>query len=145
MPKNTTEEHGRRAYLVAPTTELISHDIIKDYKDNQEHKGRTKQFWVQKGPQGRAQNLLFGVFASEYLKYLDLKESSGNSYIGLSFIVKNLLIIIVTISYLYFYFFLGKATKSIENSQMNIKKNKDLDQVDSLDYFLNEDEINKKN
>ena len=88
---------------------------------------------------------LIFYFHSEYLKYVDLKESSGNNYIGLSFIVKNLLIIIVTISYLYFYFFLGKATKSIENSQMNIKKNKDLDRVDSLDHFLNEDEINKKN
>ena len=88
---------------------------------------------------------LIFYFHSEYLKYVDLKESSGNNYIGLSFIVKNLLIIIVTISYLYFYFFLGKATKSIENSQINIKKNKDLDRVDSLDHFLNEDEINKKN
>ena len=64
---------------------------------------------------------------------------------NLNFVKINLLIVIVTISYLYFYFFLGKATKSIENSQMNIKKNKDLDRVDSLDHFLNEDEINKKN
>ena len=83
---------------------------------------------------------LIFYFHSEYLKYVDLKESSGNSYIGLSFIVKNLLIVIVTISYLYFYFFLGKATKSIENSQMNIKKNNDVERVDSLDHFLNEED-----
>ena len=88
---------------------------------------------------------LIFYFHSEYLKYIDLKENSENSYIGLSFIVKNLLIIIVTISCLYFYFFLGKATKSIEISQMNIKKNNDVDRVNSLDYFLNEEEINKKN
>jgi len=46
---------------------------------------------------------------------------------------------------LYFYFFLGKATKSIEISQKNIEKNDGVDRVDSLDYFLNEEEINKKN
>ena len=86
---------------------------------------------------------LIFYFHSEYLKYVDLKESSGNSYIGLSFIVKNLLIIIVTISYLYFYFFLGKATKSIEISQKNIEKNDELNHVDSLDFFLNDDEINR--
>jgi hypothetical protein len=40
---------------------------------------------------------------------------------------------------------LGKATKSIETSQKNIKKNDELDRVDSLDYFLEEEEINKKN
>ena len=88
---------------------------------------------------------LIFYFHSEYLKYVDLKENSENSYIGLSFIVKNLLIIIVTISYLYFYFFLGKATKSIEISQKNIEKNNGVDRVDSLDYFLNKEEINKKN
>jgi len=86
---------------------------------------------------------LIFYFHSEYLKYVDLKESSGNSYIGLSFIVKNLLIIIVTISCLYFYFFLGKATKLIEISQKNIKKNDELNHVDSLDFFLNDDEINR--
>ena len=88
---------------------------------------------------------LIFYFHSEYLKYIDLKESSGNSYIALSFIVKNLLIIIVTISCLYFYFFLGKATKSIETSQKNIKKNDELNHVDSLDFFLNDDEINRWN
>ena len=88
---------------------------------------------------------LIFYFHSEYLKYVDLKENSENNYIGLSFVVKNLSIIIVTISYLYFYFFLGKAAKSIETSQKNIKKNDELDRVDSLDYFLEEEEINKKN
>ena len=87
---------------------------------------------------------LIFYFHSEYLKYVDIKENSENNYIGLSFIVKNLLIIIVTISCLYFYFFLGKATKSIESSQKNIKKYDELNRVDSLDFFLSDDEMNKK-
>ena len=88
---------------------------------------------------------LIFYFHSEYLKYVDIKENSENNYIGLSFIVKNLLIIIVTISCLYFYFFLGKTVKSIESSQENIKKYDELNRVDSLDFFLEEEEINKKN
>ena len=72
-------------------------------------------------------------------------ENSDSNYIGLSFVIKNLLIIIVTISYLYFYFFLGKAVKSIENLKDNIKKDNEPHRVDSLDHFLNEKEINKKN
>ena len=87
---------------------------------------------------------LIFYFHSEYLKYVDLKQSSENNYIGLSFVVKNLLIIIVTISYLYFYFFLGKATKSIEVLQKNIKNCDEIDRVDSLSFFLTEEEINKK-
>ena len=83
-------------------------------------------------------------FHSEYLKYVDLKENSENNYIGLSFIVKNLLIIIVTISCLYFYFFLGKATKSIETSEKSIQKNDELNHIDSLDFFLSDDEIDRK-
>ena len=36
---------------------------------------------------------LIFYFHSEYLKYVDLKENSENNYIGLSFVVKNLSII----------------------------------------------------
>jgi len=39
MPKDTTEERGRRAYLVDPTTKLISQVFVKDYKDIQQHIG----------------------------------------------------------------------------------------------------------
>ena len=39
MPKNTTEDHGRRAYLVDPTTKIISQVYIKDYMDIQKHIG----------------------------------------------------------------------------------------------------------
>jgi len=87
---------------------------------------------------------LIFYFHSEYLKYVDLKQSTENNYIGLSFVIKNLLIIIVTISYLYFYFFLGKATKSIEILQKNIKNCDEIHRIDSLSFFLTEEEINKK-
>tara|TARA_B100000787_G_scaffold167318_1_gene153864 strand:+ start:637 stop:996 length:360 start_codon:yes stop_codon:yes gene_type:complete len=86
---------------------------------------------------------LIFYFHSEYLKYTDLKQSTDSNYIGISFVVKNLLIIIVTISYLYFYFFLGKATKSIEILQKNIKNCDEIDRVNSLSYFLTEDEMNR--
>jgi hypothetical protein len=86
--------------------------------------------------------LIFYVH-SEYLKYVDLKQSTDSNYIGISFVVKNLLIIIVTISYLYFYFFLGKSVKSIEILQKNIKNCDEIDRVNSLSYFLTEDEINR--
>ena len=89
--------------------------------------------------------IIFLIFYlhSEYLKYVDLKQSTENNYIGLSFVIKNLLIIIITISYLYFYFFLGKATKSIEILQKNIKNCDEIDRVESLSFFLTEEEINK--
>lgn len=87
---------------------------------------------------------LIFYFHNEYLKYVDLKQSAENNYIGLSFVVKNLLIIIITISYLYFYFVLCRATKSIEISQKNIKNYDEIDRVDSLSFFLTEEEINKK-
>ena len=99
---------------------------------------------------GRLLLLIFVIFLifyfhSEYLKYIDLKENSSNTYLGFSFVIKNLLIVIVTISYLYFYFFLGKTVKSIENTKKNIKKNDELNHIDSLDFFLNDDEMNRKN
>ena len=39
MPKNTTEDHGKRAYLVDPTSKLISQVYVKDYTDIQRHIG----------------------------------------------------------------------------------------------------------
>ena len=88
---------------------------------------------------------LIFYFHSEYLKYVDLRENSSNSYIGLSFIIKNSLILIVTLSYFYFYRFLSKAKKKIENNEINFVQNKDngSERIDDLDYFLNDDEINR--
>ena len=82
---------------------------------------------------------------SEYLNYVEFKEKTSANYIGLSFIIKNSLILMVTLSYFYFYRFLSKAKKKIENNQINFFQNKDdgSERIDDLDYFLNDDEINR--
>ena len=82
---------------------------------------------------------------SEYLNYVEFKEKTSANYIGLSFIIKNCLILIVTLSYLYFYRFLSKAKKTIEKTEVNSNQNKDdqSERIDDLNYFLNEDEINR--
>ena len=82
---------------------------------------------------------------SEYLNYVEFKEKTSANYIGLSFIIKNSLILIVTLSYFYFYRFLSKAKKKIENNEINFFQNKDdgSERIDDLDYFLNDDEINR--
>ena len=88
--------------------------------------------------------IIFLIFYihSEYLKYIAVKENSENNYIGLSFVIKNILIFVVAITYFYFYSVLGKTKKSIEKSQKTIRN--ELDRVDSLDYFLTDEEVNKK-
>ena len=82
---------------------------------------------------------------SEYLNYVEFKEKTSANYIGLSFIIKNGLILIVTLSYFYFYRFLSKAKKTIEKNEVNSNQNKDdqSERIDDLDYFLNDDEINR--
>ena len=82
---------------------------------------------------------------SEYLNYLEFKEKTSANYIGLSFIIKNSLILIVTLSYFYFYRFLSKAKKTIEKNEVNSDQNKDdqSERIDDLDYFFNDDEINR--
>ena len=49
---------------------------------------------------------LIFYFHSEYLKYADLKQSTENNYIGLSFVIKNLLIIISNylLTYIFIFF-----------------------------------------
>ena len=88
--------------------------------------------------------IIFLIFYihGEYLKYVAVKENSENNYIGLSFVIKNILIFVVAITYFYFYSVLGKTKKSIEKSQKNIRNV--LDRVDSQDYFLTDEEVNKK-
>ena len=82
---------------------------------------------------------------SEYLNYVEFKEKTSANYIGLSFIIKNGLILIVTLSYFYFYRFLSKAKKTIEKTEVNSNQNKDdqSERIDDLNYFLKDDEINR--
>jgi len=50
---------------------------------------------------------------NEYLKYIEYKEKFAESYVGLSFVIKNILILLVAGGYFYFYFVLGKNKKNI--------------------------------
>ena len=87
-------------------------------------------------------------FHNEYLKYIEYKEKFAESYVGLSFVIKNILILIVAGGYFYFYFVLGRNKKSIEEKsnqkQASIKEeSKTSEMVSSLDEFLDDDELNK--
>ena len=91
-------------------------------------------------------------FHNEYLKYIEFKEKNTGNYIGISFLIKNTLILIVTFSYFYFYKFLNKAknvNKDKEeqftqtNTENTIKSVDSNDMVDNLDTFLEDDEINR--
>ena len=87
-------------------------------------------------------------FHNEYLNYIEYKEKFAESYVGLSFVIKNILILLVSGGYFYFYFVLGKNKKSIEEKsnqkQASVKEeSKSSEMVDSLDEFLSDDELNK--
>jgi len=84
-------------------------------------------------------------FHNEYLNYVEYKNKFDGGYIGLSFIIKNTLILIVAFIYFYFYSFLNRAKKSIKKSEENIKQTEDTEMVDNLDQFLEDDEIDRKN
>ena len=87
-------------------------------------------------------------FHNEYLQYIEYKEKFAESYVGLSFVIKNILILLIAGGYFYFYFVLGRNKKSIEEKsnqkQASVKEeSKSSEMVDSLDEFLNDDELNK--
>ena len=87
-------------------------------------------------------------FHNEYLQYIEYKEKFAESYVGLSFVIKNILILLIAGGYFYFYFVLGKNKKSIEEKsnqkQASVKEeSKSSEMVDSLDEFLSDDELNK--
>ena len=87
-------------------------------------------------------------FHKEYLNYIEYKEKFAESYVGLSFVIKNILILLVAGGYFYFYFVLGRNKKSIEEKsnqkQASVKEeSKSSEMVDSLDEFLSDDELNK--
>ena len=87
-------------------------------------------------------------FHNEYHKYIEYKEKFAESYVGLSFVIKNILILLVAGGYFYFYFVLGRNKKSIEEKsnqkQASVKEeSKSSEMVDSLDEFLSDDELNK--
>ena len=87
-------------------------------------------------------------FHNEYLNYIEYKEKFAESFVGLSFVIKNILILLVAGGYFYFYFILRNNKKNIEETsnqkQASIKEEaKTSDMVSSLDEFLNDDELNR--
>ena len=83
-------------------------------------------------------------FHNEYLNYVEYKNRFDGGYIGLSFIIKNTLILIVAFIYFYFYSFLNRTKKSIKKDEEQTKEENNNEMVDSLDQFLEDDEINRK-
>ena len=87
---------------------------------------------------------LIFYFHNEYLNYVEYKTKFEESYIGLSFIIKNILILLIAGGYFYFYFFLNKANKSIKEDKEVPKKSateNNEEMVNSLDEFLEDDEL----
>ena len=83
---------------------------------------------------------------SEYLNYIEFKALNDANYIGLSFIVKNTLILSIVFGYIYFYKKINQTKVSIKETKENIIKEKNTDdkeRVKSLSQFLEDDEIDR--
>ena len=83
---------------------------------------------------------------SQYLNYIEFKSNNDANYIGISFIIKNTLILAIVFGYIYFYRTIGKTKDSIkETKETIIKENKTdgKERVSSLDQFLEDDEIDR--
>ena len=76
----------------------------------------------------------------EYLRYLEIHDD--NYLIGLSFLIKNILIICLVIGYLIFQYFLNKSQDKIEKLEREIIDNQNG--VSSLDQFLEPEELNRE-
>ena len=117
----------------------------------------TKQFlygrvylWIKERLSGILLTLILLILVfyihSEYLNYIEFKSKNQGSYIGLSFIIKNTLILAIVFGYLYFYRTITKTKKSIKETKEIIKEENKLDdkeKVKSLDEFLSDDEIDR--
>ena len=83
---------------------------------------------------------------SEYLNYIEFQTSNDANYIGLSFIIKNTLILWIVFGYIYFYKKINQTKVSIkETKETIIKENKtnDKERVTSLEEFLTDEEIDR--
>ena len=83
---------------------------------------------------------------SEYLNFIEFNAKNEGSYVGLSFIVKNTLILAIVFGYIYFYRTMGKTKESIKETKDTIIKENRTDgkeKVSSLDQFLEDDEIDR--
>ena len=83
---------------------------------------------------------------NEYLNYIEFKSENNANYIGLSFIIKNTLILGIVFGYIYFYKKINQTKDSIKRTKETIiKENKtdDKEKVASHDQFLEDDEIDR--
>jgi hypothetical protein len=81
---------------------------------------------------------------SQYLSYIEYTEriSVKELGIGLSFIIKNTIIILAIIIYLVFTFMLNKSKPSSSN-EVEIKNNSN-ERVNNLDFLLEKDKLQSK-
>src|SRR5210317_1190197 len=83
---------------------------------------------------------------SQYLNYIEFKSNNDANYIGISFIIKNTLILSIVFGYIYFYRKINQTKDSIKQTKETIiKENKtdDKERVSTLDQFLEDDEIDR--
>jgi len=82
----------------------------------------------------------------EYLSYVEFSEKfeTNDRFIGTSFILKNVLMLIAVVFYLTFVFFI-KKTRDNEDSPSTVKKEKidkeKNDKAENLDFLLDEEEF----
>ena len=81
---------------------------------------------------------------SQYLSYIEYtqKISVKDLGIGLSFIIKNTIIIVAIIIYLVFTFMLNKSKPS-SSKEVEIKNNSN-ERVNNLDFLLDKDKLQSK-
>ena len=106
-------------------------------------------FWVK--PKLSAFLLLLLVIGltiylhSQYLSYIEYtqKVSIKDFGIGISFIIKNAIVILAIIIYLIFTFMLNKAKPQKSNEALIINNN-DYERVNNLDFLLEKDKLRSK-
>ena len=82
----------------------------------------------------------------QYLNYIEFKFNNEGSYIGISFIIKNTLILAIVFGYIYFYRKINQTKVSIKETKETIikeSKTDDKERVSSLDQFLEDEEIDR--
>ena len=83
---------------------------------------------------------------SQYLSYIEYTQrvSAKDFGIGISFIIKNTIIILAIIIYLIFTFMLNKAKPNQTKKVEIIKKENDNERTDNLDFLLEKDKLENK-
>lgn len=83
---------------------------------------------------------------SQYLSYIEYTQrvSAKDFGIGISFIIKNTIIILAIIIYLIFTFMLNKAKPNQTKKVEITNKENDNERTDSLDFLLEKDKLENK-